>query len=166
MARRKSKKVTLSNMIDEGKKPALVLCGMFLGNRIGKLLDKNVTPTVSGLLGLDGANSKLVKPLILTAAGLATSQTAKDENIKMIGWGVAGYGIADAAKDLLKVDLLSGVDEEDYYAIQGTQPIPGIGSSDDELPNLPILNGDDYEDDNVDVSGIEEDLNKETDFIE
>jgi len=130
-------KFDLGGIVKDAKDPLLIVAGLFVGKQIGGLLDRNVTPAVSGLLGLDGETSKLIKPLVLTGGGLILSRMVPNQAVKMVSYGIAGYGMANLAESLLKVNVLSGTDDDGAFKPM----LPGVGSP--ELPNLPTLVGDD-----------------------
>lgn len=144
-----SHKITLKGVVDEARTPAFFLLGMFGATQLGKLIDKQVTPAVSGLLGLDGATSQYIKPAILIAGGLVLSKMTPNKDIKMAGYGVASAGGVILAKNLLNVDILplSGVGETNFKSV-----IPGMG----ETPNLPLLEG---EGDQTVIEGTDEEEN-------
>lgn len=125
-------RLTLKKVTNEAKTPALILGGMFLGAQVGKLIDKQVTPSVAGLLGLDGAASKFIKPAIVGAGGLVVAAMTRNPNVRLVGYGVSASGGVMLAK-AMNVNLLplSGVEDEGYNA---RTPIPGVGD-----PNLPAL---------------------------
>lgn len=132
-----TRKIDLGNMVSEAKQPLLIIGGMFLGTQIAKVLDRSVTPTVNGLLGLDAVDGKkMVTPIILAAGGLLAAQMVTDRNYKMVGYGVAASGGVILAKTLLNANVvpLRGVDDED----EGRKPIPGLGSGMMELEEFPI----------------------------
>jgi len=129
-----TRKLDLKNMVSEVKNPLLIIGGLWIGSQVAKVLDKNVTPTVNGLLGLDAVEGKkMVTPIILTAGGLIASQMVPNQNVKMVSYGVAGTGLAILAKNILRTDVfpVSGVE-----GIR--QPIPGLGSEHLKLDEFPI----------------------------
>lgn len=138
-----TRKIDLKGMVDEAKNPLLIVGGIFIGSQIAKVLDRSVTPSVNGLLGLSAVDGKqLVTPIILGAAGLIGAQLMPNRNLKMISYGVAGSGVAILAKNMLKVDVLpiNGIDEV-------RKVIPGMGDALqlEEFPingNEPVIAGD------------------------
>lgn len=127
-----SHKITLKGVVEEARTPVFFLLGMFGASQLGKLIDKQVTPAVSGLLGLDGASAQYIKPSILLTGGLVLSKMTSNKDVKMAGYGVASAGGIILAKHILNVDILplSGVGET-------RELITGMG----EALNLPMLEG-------------------------
>lgn len=133
-----TRKLDLKNMVSEVKNPLLIIGGLWIGSQVAKVLDKNVTPTVNGLLGLDAVEGKkMVTPIILTAGGLIASQMVPNHNVKMVSYGVAGTGLAILAKNMLRTNVFPVSGVEDYQ-----KPIPGLGSENLKLDEFPI-DGDD-----------------------
>lgn len=146
--------LSLKKVVNEAKTPALIIGGIFLGTQIGNLIDKQVTPTVSGLLGLDGASSKFIKPVILGAGGLITAAVTKNPTVRLVSYGVATSGGIMLAKSMnVNVLPLSGADYDPRVIV------PGMG--DPNLPALePISGYDSYtiagEDDDYQIAGDED----------
>jgi|GEM_PF-2656382 hypothetical protein len=124
---------------DSGMVVLTTLFGIYAGNQLGKLLKRNVTPAVKGILGLDGSDSKLVAPIVLAGGGLIASQLVKNSHLKNVCYGIAGSGGIMLAKDVLKVDMTSSLSGDDDMP-----HIQGLAS-----PNLPVLT-----DDPADVKGV------------
>ena len=83
------------------------------GKAVAKAIDKN--QAVEGLMGVEG--KALVKPLSITAAGLAMNQIVRNQDVKNVGLGMATYG------GILSVE-----------AVTGNPVINGLQGVDQELP--------------------------------
>ncbi len=144
-----SSKLSLKRVTSEAKTPLLIIGGMFIGTQVGKLIDKQITPAVSGLLGLDGASSKFIKPAILGAGGLIVAAMTKNPNVRLISYGVSASGGVMLAKSMnIDVLPLAGADDYNDRAI-----VPGMGN-----PNLPALEEGVYgDDDESQIAGDGED---------
>jgi len=133
-----SRKFDIKAMASEAKKPLLILGGMWAGSQVAKMLDKSVTPAVSGVFGLDAVEGKrMVTPVLLIGAGLAASQMSGNSDVKMVSYGVAAAGGAVLVKNMLKTDVvpISGIGSHDLR-----RSLPGIGEV--QLDELPITGED------------------------
>ncbi len=92
--------------------PALMIAGMTIANygikQLNKVLEK---PSVSGLLGVDSKTlKKYVAPTVSIATGLAVYQLVPNQDIKVVGLGVATKGGIMALKEITGKDILSGLE--------------------------------------------------------
>ncbi|HPW66084.1 MAG TPA: hypothetical protein PLS84_03265 [Salinivirgaceae bacterium] len=182
MSNKRSIKASVTQLGKDAKRPLAIIGGMFLGSQLSRILNRNVSPTVSGIFGLDGNETKkIVTPVLLAASGIVAQQFVKQEIAKDICIGVAISGGAILVNELARkpVISLSGDEETEQVILPGIGntdlvPLPGMGASEVELPNLDDfgvkgaenkegeiegIEGDDYEDAKVvvidDISGIE-----------
>ena len=109
MAKRKSKKgfggiPSIKSVGDTLKKTGFFLAG-FVGSHIGgNMLETKVlkvTPEDEGM-------KKFIKPVVQIVAGVLGATMLKNENLKLVAYGVTGSGAISGVKVLLKKDLLAG----------------------------------------------------------
>lgn len=126
-----SPKIDLKKMPKQAEKPAYVVLGLLASKPVAMLIDKitgTTEQTVSGIFGIDanGMLKKWAKPLGVAATGLALSQLARNENMRIMGYGLAAGGGIIAVKQFWNKDL---------FAISGLE---GFGESSEEIasPNM------------------------------
>ncbi len=137
-----TKKTTSKNILEEIM-PLLLTAGGIIGASLaGKMIDKAVKSD-------DGTDKitikKLVKPIVLTAGGVALKIFVKDKNIKALADGIAAGGLLSGVKVVLKKDFLSGIDglgeaEMQTLAQMGRRiPVELSIAHQSYQPDLPVL---------------------------
>lgn len=155
MSNRRTVKASIKQLGSDAKRPLAIIGGMFLGTQISRVLNRNVSPAVSGLFGLDGQESrKIVTPVLLATGGIVAQQFVKEQVAKDVCTGVAISGGVTLVNELARkpVIALKGLDGDDepQVALPGIGnadlvALPGMGDAEVELPNL----------DDFDVQGAE-----------
>lgn len=142
MSNRRTIKASVKQLGSDAKRPLAIIGGMFLGTQISRVLNRNVSPAVSGLFGLDGQESrKIVTPVLLATSGIVAQQFVKNQVAKDVCTGVAITGGVTLVNELARKPVISlqGLDGDEHVALPGIGntdlvPLPGIGEV--ELPNL------------------------------
>lgn len=124
---RNQQKYNFVKSLKSVKTPLLFILGFIGGKQVIVLFDKN--KTVSSVVGQDG--KKLLAPAATALTGLAIAQVTKDQNFKMLGYGMTAAGIVDGAKKVTGKDLLSGLNL--FGDDVAPEDIMGLGS-DTQLP--------------------------------
>jgi hypothetical protein len=113
--RKKAKSVrdlSFNQMAKDFRTPALMITGMTIANigikQLNKILDK---PAVNGLLGVDSKTlKKYIAPTASVVTGLAVYQLMPNQDVKVMGLGIATKGGIMALKEISGKDILSGMD--------------------------------------------------------
>lgn len=97
------------------KTPILFILGLVGGKQIGMFVDRN--KTIKGIAGPDG--KKFITPALQMLIGMTVPQVIKNEDLKIIGYGVAASGLVKAVNEATGkkiLDVLSG-DSDDALPV-------------------------------------------------
>lgn len=104
--------LSFNQMAKDFRTPALMIAGMTIANigikQLNKVLDK---PAVNGLLGIDSKTlKKYIAPTASVVTGLAVYQLMPNQDVKVMGLGIATKGGIMALKEITGKDILSGME--------------------------------------------------------
>lgn len=129
-----NQKAILQKAGNAGKDALLVIGGLVAGSLANKAVDK--------ILKVDEANLSIksfIAPVVTIAGGGTLAVLTKNQNLRLVGIGLAGSGVLKTVKVFLKRDILNG--------------FSGLGSEDSEPiqlkvdaynPDLPAIEGPNY----------------------
>jgi len=153
-------KLSVGKMFKDLSTPTSVAVGIFLGHRIGLLIDKQ-TGTVNGMFGEDG--KKFIKPAAEILLGMSVAQLSKNPLFKNVGYGIAVHGGYVLVKDGFGKDVLSGLNGDEFEsgllpAASTDLDLPELSSKLDEIEGI-------YGDDE-DLDELEDELEQELNEVD
>ena len=112
---------------------ATMMGGIYIANQIDQKLMKPATQTVSGIMGIDGVDSKTVTPLLMAGVGVAVHHFVDNEHVKNLAKGTIMYAGYRAIESFTgKKVTLNGIEDEIAPALPASNQVRGLEGKDED----------------------------------